>query len=131
METERRAGGVMSDFTVESLTPAQAMIARTMTETELQSNIIDLAHTLGYLVHHSRPAINRRGQWSTAIEGDPGLPDLILAKGGLVWFVECKREKGQLSEYQLRWRHHLRYGYYCLWRPSDWLNGTIEATLRG
>jgi hypothetical protein len=100
-----------------------------MTEKDLQNNIIQIARLLGYHVHAERPSINRRGKWSTAIQGVPGYPDLTLAKQGKVLFIECKSEKGQPTDYQTSWA--LALPNYYLARPSAWLSGEIERILKG
>jgi hypothetical protein len=39
--------------------------------------------------------------------GDPGFPDLVLAKHGRLYFFELKTEKGQLSPAQAAWFQEL------------------------
>jgi hypothetical protein len=106
-------------------------LAKTMHESELQSNAIDAAHALGYHVAHFRPARTAHG-WATAVAADgKGWPDLCMAGRGRVMFRELKSEKGTLTKEQRVWG--LRLGDagadYRVWRPSDWLNGTIEREL--
>lgn len=72
-----------------------------MTEAEFQRNVIDLAKTLGWLVHHDR------GDYRECIGGDPGFPDLVLAKGGRVVFLELKSEKGKVTDAQWAWQDQL------------------------
>jgi len=112
------------------------LIANSMSEAELQSNVIELAHTLGYLCHAERPAQNTKGQWRTAIQGDKGFPDLVMTKHTSIIIVELKSEKGRLSQMQSLWLNH--FGALTpynaslsvrIWRPSDWLDGTIEKEL--
>ena len=123
--------------------------APVLSETDFQRQIIDLARLQGWLVHHSRPAQNRRSQWATPIQGDKGFPDLVLARAGRIIFAELKSEKGRLTVGQKAWIDQLRpalsdvdvrvklhetafrfrsffEGY--VWRPSDWPD--IERTLR-
>jgi hypothetical protein len=104
-------------------------IAGAMTEKALQANIIQMAHALGWLVMHTRPSLNRRGVWATQLTGDPGFPDLVLANGGRLILVELKSEAGKLTPDQLKWQNALPNGYY-VWRPSDWLDGTVERILK-
>lgn len=126
-------------------------LAATMSEAELQAAIIDLAQLLGWRVHHSRPARMRDGSWRTPIAGDAGFFDLVMAKPGEpLLLVELKSETGKQSEEQLAWvkaigatlglgvtTHLGRSGRsgctfeFWLWRPSDWVSGAIERTLRG
>ena len=107
-------------------------MAATMTETELKDAVIDLAHLLGYLVHHDRPAQNRRGDWATHIQGDAGFVDLVLAKNGRVLLPELKSEKGRLTDEQAAWGRAIGEGThsYLLWRPENLLNGDIEKVLK-
>ncbi len=110
------------------LTVAQKVIAASMTEVALQNNIIDAAQKLGWRTHAERPAINRRGKFSTPIQGDPGFPDLVLARNKKVIFAELKRETSGLSVVQYGWYDAI--GNVYLWRPSDWLSGEIERILK-
>ena len=72
--------------------------------------------------------------WRTAVAADgAGFPDLVLAKPGRLLFVELKSENGRLSQEQARWLAALgltERAEVKVWRPSDWLGGTIEAVLR-
>lgn len=84
--------------------------------------------------------MNRSGQWSTPIQGDPGSLDLVLvhkATGRLV-FAELKRERGKVSTAQMDWYSALMTasglnGWKAVqvfeWRPSQWLDGTIQRVL--
>ncbi len=112
-----------------------------MTETELKDAVIELAGWLGWMVHHDRPAQNRRGEWATHIQGDKGFPDLCMARDGHVVFAELKSEKGRKANAQATWALAIatdgstltRGGThsYHEWRPSEWLDGTIERILKG
>jgi len=88
-----------------------------MTEEQFCDTILQLAKLRGWMVVHHRPAKTERG-WRTLIQGDPGLPDLILARNGTIWFVELKSARGQLSEGQKKWRDNLGE-QFLLWRPAD------------
>jgi len=103
-----------------------------MTESELQSAVIEMARLFGWLVHHDRPSQNSKGRWSTAIQGDPGFPDLVLARDGVVLFVELKSAKGKMSDAQTEWFTALSGGPVVgqIWRPEDLRDRTIEAALR-
>ena len=93
-----------------------------LSERDFQDNVIELAQTLGWVVHHDRPARQGEG-WVTPIQGDPGFPDLVLAKGGRVIFAELKSEKGKVTDDQEAWLLELPNGYpesnVFVWRPSD------------
>lgn len=135
----------------EALRTSRAL-ARTMSEVELQNDVIELARRSGWLVHHARPARNVSG-WCTPIQGDRGFPDLVLAKNGCVLFAELKSESGRVRPEQRGWikaldgeregallpdqRRVLRSiddgGWLAIvvWAPGDWLSGEIEQVLTG
>lgn len=101
-------------------------LALRLTETGFQQKITDRAEALGWMVYHTYDS--RRS--------NAGFPDLVLARDGVVVFIEVKSAKGRISEDQARWAKALGEGYcegvageYCyfLWRPSDW--SFIEALL--
>lgn len=66
-----------------------------MSEKELQSTLVQAASLTGWLVYHTHDS--RRSA--------PGFPDLVLvhAVRGEIAFIECKAEKGRLTEDQQRW----------------------------
>lgn len=86
------------------------------TEEQFKAEVIREATSRGWLVHHDRPARTDKG-WRTAIQGDPGFPDLCLARDGFVLLVELKAEKGRTSANQQAWLAHTGGE---LWRPRDW-----------
>lgn len=102
-----------------------------ISEDELQTCVIDLAHLLGWRVMHTRPAMNRHGKWLTPLQGDPGFPDIVAVRERVIW-IELKSETGRLSVPQQDWLFALgaadqeRY----VWRPYQWFNGEIEKVLR-
>lgn len=103
-----------------------------MTEADLQAAVIDLARVCKWRVHHSRTAWVQRRDGSTyhatPLTGDPGFPDLVLARDGQVLFVELKSERGRLSPDQQAWisaLHEVR-----VLRPHDWYSGQIAEVLR-
>ena len=103
-----------------------------MTEAELQSAVIDLAHLLKWRVAHFRPAMNAKGQWRTAVAGDgAGFPDLVLVRDRVI-FAELKSGNGRVSLDQRGWMDALRSAgcLAVIWKPGDWANGTVEAILR-
>lgn len=85
-------------------------------EEQFKAEVIREATSRGWLKHHDRPARTDKG-WRTAIEGDPGFPDLVLAKDGRVLIIELKSEKGRVSAEQKAWIKHTRGQ---VWRPRDW-----------
>jgi hypothetical protein len=100
-------------------------------EATLQAQVIVLARLQGWLVHHTRPAQNRRGQWGAPIQGDAGFPDLVLVRAGHLIIRELKAEGARPSAEQRVWLEalegvgHIETG---IWRPSDF--SEIEQTLR-
>ena len=115
-----------------------------LTEAELKTKVIDLAHARGWMVHHDRAARKSDGTWSTPIEGDPGFPDLVLVRDQTIIIAELKTTKGVLSDPQREWmaaltgdgsgrspRRSAKIGHFLLvvtWRPED--GAFIEETLR-
>jgi hypothetical protein len=94
----------------------------TLTERELQNAVIELAGYLGWRTYHTHDS--RRS--------NPGFPDLVLVRDRLI-FAELKSAKGRLSPAQQFWLADLEHDAgqeVYVWRPSDWLDGTIEQILR-
>lgn len=113
-----------------------------MTEKELQGAVVELAQLLGYKVAHFRPARVTRGgkeTYETPFAADgKGYPDLTMVRGRRLIFAEMKAAKGRVSEAQDSWLDALArvadatHNVYCVvWKPEDWLDGTIERTLKG
>ena len=92
-----------------------------LSEKEFQNKVIALSIMYGWRVTHFRAA-QVGGKWMTAIQGDSGFPDLVMAhqhKGLL--FAELKTELGRLDPAQITWLRTLSAAgaeAYC-WRPSD------------
>ena len=95
-------------------------IAASLTsEAALQAAVIELARLRGWKVAHFRPSQDSKGRWHTAVQGDPGSPDLLLARRGDVLLVELKAEKGKVEPEQLAWGEAIGITWK-VWRPSDW-----------
>lgn len=124
---------------------AKATIAGAMSEAALQKAVLDLATLKGWVVTHFRPARGRDDRWLTHLTGDPGFPDIVIARGGVALFFEVKTEKEKLTSDQQRWRaalggsgtededwDDLLYsgGCYAVIRPSRWQEGRIEELLK-
>ena len=94
---------------------------RNAPEAILQEKVITIARMNGFMVQHSRPVQTAQGRWLTAIQGDAGFPDLVLAhthRG--VLFVELKSDTGRLSPGQTAWRRNLApHVEYWLVREAD------------
>lgn len=101
----------------------------TISETDLQQTIVDYARLMRWLVCHYRPLANKNGRWQTPLLGDPGCPDLILARGGVVLLAELKRHGEHPSPSQKKWLSQAgQQGR--LWTPTEWNSGEIARTLR-
>jgi hypothetical protein len=96
-------------------------MAKNAPESILQSQVIQLAKMNGFRVHHARPVQQANGRWLTAIAGDAGFPDLVLAHSERgVLFLELKAENGKLSPGQVMWGNALsKHVEYYLIRPQD------------
>lgn len=103
-----------------------------MTEGQLQASILDLCRTLHLLCHHCRPARLGSGKWATPISGHAGFTDLVIAGVGGVVFAELKNDVHQPTPEQMTWMGTLEEGgaSVFLWRPKQWFDKSIEATLR-
>ncbi len=119
--------GPDEDLVLPERSPARKTLDRAMLEGELQTAVIDYAHLRGWLAMHTRPAWTK-GHMATPIQGDPGFPDVVFARRGMVLFVEFKSEKGSLTRDQEKWQLALPNSWY-LWRPSDWSSGVIRQVL--
>lgn len=91
-------------------------------EKAFQAATIELARAFRW--RHFHPHDSRR---SVA-----GWPDLVLVRDGALMFRELKTERGRLTADQRDWLSALQVAGQDVgvWRPADWLNGTIEAELR-
>lgn len=117
-------------------------LAQAMSENDLQACVIDVAHHYGYKVAHFRSVRVKKKDgstfWQTPVAADgTGWPDLVLVRAaregmGRVIFAELKTERGTVEPAQRDWLALLtltqRVEVHC-WRPTDWLNGTIERIL--
>ena len=101
------------------------MSKSTLSETDFQNTVIEVAELHRWLVYHTHDS--RRSA--------PGFPDLTMVRDGMLIFAELKTEKGELTEDQAQWiaeldNVRLRTGAtrVFLWRPCDWRE--IEEVLR-
>lgn len=93
-----------------------------VSERQLQAAIVELAKWKGWLVFHPMPVQNSAGRWRTAVQGDIGFPDLVMAhKDHGVLFVELKTTVGRISEFQQKWIDTLEAAgaNVYVWRPRD------------
>lgn len=96
-------------------------MTRNAPEKILQDKVIHLAKMNGFQVQHSRPVQQKNGRWLTAIQGDPGFPDLCLAhRERGVLFLEIKSDVGRLSPGQVMWQRALaEHVEYWVVREAD------------
>lgn len=96
-------------------------MARNAPEAILQSKVIQLATMNGFRVHHSRAVQQSNGRWLTAIQGDVGFVDLVLAhRDRGVLFCELKSDTGKLTPGQVAWQNALAPNVeYWLVREAD------------
>lgn len=90
-----------------------------LTEAEFQVKVIDAAKRMGWYVVHIPAVEVREGQFVTPYQGDAGLPDLILARDGVVILAELKTDTGRPTADQKAWLGAAgQQGR--LWRPMHW-----------
>lgn len=92
------------------------------TEADYTAKIIGLSRFYHWRVTHSRPGMDRRGRWSTPLQGDAGFPDLDMTHGERHVYAEIKSEKGKLRPEQRVWLVSLWEAgaeVFC-WKPSYW-----------
>lgn len=90
-----------------------------LSETAFQTTVIDTAHWYKWRVTHFRAVKIREGKWATPLQGDPGFPDLALARAGQIIVAELKTNTGQPDPDQVLWLAELGV-YGRVWRPRDW-----------
>lgn len=97
-----------------------------ISETAFEDKLRDTAPLFGWRFHAERTSKTQSGRWATAVKGDVGFPDVVMAhvRHGLV-IVELKAQKGSLGEGQAEWlstmdAHQARRVLVEVWRPVDW-----------
>lgn len=119
----------MSDavFPGMRMPPPVSPIPLTLREAEFQTTVIQFAQLRRWLVMHTRNVKTPTG-YRTPLQGNPGFPDLALARDGRLLCVELKRQSGRLEPSQRHWSDALGE-HWRLWRPGDWNDGTIMREL--
>lgn len=104
------------------LSPGQRMAAFAMSEDELQENVRELCKLLGLDVQHINDS---RRCWL------PGWPDLWIAGDGGILHRELKDMRNSVSLDQRRVGSRIirSGGDWAIWRPIDWVDGTIRHAL--
>jgi hypothetical protein len=88
-----------------------------MSEKDWVTWIIRAAQLNGWNAWHPLPARTKDG-WRTLGQGNPGAPDIWLARNGVVMGSEAKTNTGRVEPEQRYWLDKLGpHGY--LWRPRD------------
>lgn len=98
--------------------PARRTLDANMSEEQLRLAVTDCARLYGWHVAHLRDS-----RKSDAV----GLPDLVLARDGVVLLRELKNQKGAVSAEQAAW---LFAAGGKVWRPVDWSTGIIQWELK-
>lgn len=101
----------------------------TTSEANLQAVVIDLARYRQWTFLHLLAARQEGEEFRVHAKGDPGFPDLVLARDGVVLFRELKRQHAHLRPGQELWARALGSNF-AIWRPSDWNLGEIARELR-
>ncbi|MFR9807089.1 hypothetical protein ACL02T_33050 [Pseudonocardia sp. RS010] len=99
--------------------PAPPRRPRRRDEENFTAKVISTAQWHGWKVTHFRPSRTASGRWATAVQGDIGSPDLLLARHGDVILAELKTDDGRLRPEQRDWLTHLG-PIAVVWRPRDW-----------
>lgn len=114
-------------MTAHKPSSARAVLDRGMSEDELLTAVVEAALFLGYQVHHDRRSDLARQM------GTPGFFDLILARDGVLFFVELKSAVGSVNPGQHAWRKALPLDSYTnrfrIWRPAD-LDAALQELTR-
>ena len=90
---------------------ARAMVDAASSEADWQRDVVDVAHSLGWMVYHTRFSVGSQS----------GYPDLTLCRERVV-FIELKREGRPLTDAQQAWAERLRAAgteVYAPCYPSD------------
>jgi hypothetical protein len=98
-------------------------------ERDFVSTLLDMAKVAGWKHVHFRPARSAKG-WRTALEGEPGWPDVNLARQGETILAECKVGAKRPTVAQWEWLVVLATNQALevyVWYPRHW--DAIEARL--
>lgn len=100
------------------------LLAASMSEAALQECVRKLCRMLRVPMYHTHDSRRSEAGW----------PDIACVVGDELLLRELKTAKGRLTPPQLQWQSWLGQVTRVsvgVWRPSDWLDATIERTLRG
>jgi len=98
------------------------IIAKDMSEAQLQTNVIEMAEALGWRVFHCRDSRRQKVE---------GLPDLIMVRERVIW-AELKRSKKDATVLQWQVIEELKRAgqEVYVWHPEQWLSGGVQVALR-
>jgi hypothetical protein len=105
------------------MSAAREQLNTAMSERDLQQMVLELARLTRWRFHHTLPAMQPSGRWTTPLQGDPGLPDLLLVKDGRLLALELKAQRRKPTDDQRAWLQDLDQvpGVVArVIRPSDW-----------
>ena len=103
-------------------------------ELQCQRTIVQAARLGGWLVHAERTSRTESGRYATAIQGDPGFPDLVLAHPatGAVIVAELKRKPNRVEPAQRLWLDALAIaGHVVVWWVPEDLHAITTALAAG
>ena len=94
-----------------------------MLEKDFQEQVIDIAHTYGWFVAHSKPCrLGKKTMTAWGADGK-GFPDLTLVHPmhGLL-FRELKQDRNYATPEQREWGRRLieAGGNWAVWKPRDY-----------
>lgn len=89
---------------------------------DLLPNVLAIARTYGWRSYHTHDSRRSAG----------GFPDLVLIRGPRLLVAELKSQSGRYAPGQEEWLMAFATAGVeaYLWRPLDWLDGSIEGVLR-
>lgn len=90
-----------------------------VSEDAFQRWVIEVAHWYHWRVTHFRKVKLPSGRWGTPLQGDPGYPDLSLARAGVVLLAELKTDTGKVEPEQAKWLQEIGPEIGRVWRPRD------------
>lgn len=104
-------------------------VERSMSEDAFLSQVVGLARSLGWRVHHCRPVVTKSGRVMTPIQGHEGFPDLVMN-----YFdgEDERRDRCLIAELK-SWKGRNRFGpgqpeWLAAWRAIEKRsNGAVRA----
>lgn len=91
-----------------------------LSEADFQKRVTEYARLRGWRWVHIRNVHTGGGRWRVPYEGDGGLPDLVLARRGVVLLVELKADTpAPFQPGQEEWIDAAG-GNGHVWMPRDW-----------